>query len=535
MASTDISAPTTSLFGRVNLFADESVPGAVIRLAQVNRVPVLSWLFELAAGVTGKTYHLLPDLIADYAALEHIAMLAHWDAQAFASRAWRPHTTTSEPYLHFERMVHPRDSIMTHRGQFCPACLRDAAYWRSDWDLAHVTACPRHGNWLVDACPNCGKLISLSRATLCHCRYCGADYRGAVASSAPRTVLDVTEDVAALAPIRLGYPGHLHVEAYETLFLLIRLLATRNEDLWNCRKVAADFSTRPLHERRVGVERIAICREGFSYRADKIMGALAQVFEHLDVIPKEHAIRDRIECSLAGSRLLAPTQRILLHGDTEPLTPFAVRRLHGDLPYCRSLQEAACYLGIDPIECSALVRRHLLSLPCAQECFDADELLTARDFLDSLLSVQELDRLTGLPGLGPELVRTHLLEQWSYPEGTPARYTLESVIALQDRLRLAVHKRAGCMGIMSLGEMLKQWCLDARAAAAILAQVVSLGVSPVAWSAPWRLMDLCFESTDEALQRFKNETTHVADAMEPRGAPSPSGVDQRAVRENLVS
>jgi hypothetical protein len=91
------------------------------------------------------------------------------------------------------------------------------------------------------------------------------------------------------------------------------------------------------------------------------------------------------------------------------------------------------------------------------------------------------------------------------------------------------------MGIMSLGEMLKQWHLDARAAATTLAQVVSLGVSPVAWGAPWRLIDLCFESTDEALQCFKNETADVADAMESHGAPSLSSADQRAARKYLLS
>lgn len=316
---------------------------------------------------------------------------------------------------------------------------------------------------------------------------------------------------------------------------MIRLLATQNEDLWSDRKVALDFSTRPLHERRFGVEQLANCREGFSYRADKILGLLGQVFEHLDVIRKAHVVRGRIEQLLAGSHLLAPTQRIILYGNPEPLMPSAVGRLNGDLPRCRDLRQAAHYLGIDPTECSSLVRRHLLTLPSPDEGFDADELLAARDFLDSLLCTQELDQLTGISGLGPELVRARLLTQWRFPEGAPPRYMLESVVALQDRLRLAVRVRRGCTNVISLGEILTKRRLDVGTAATILAQVAGLGVSPVSWRTPWRFADLCFEATDETLRRFQDETVSATDVHTPYDELSLASSNQQSDGRNWGS
>lgn len=72
----------------------------------------------------------------------------------------------------------------------CPACLGndEVPYMRLQWRLGYVIACPRHGQWLLDACPNCRRAIwptgygvastlHASHTSHAHCWACGFDLR----------------------------------------------------------------------------------------------------------------------------------------------------------------------------------------------------------------------------------------------------------------------------------------------------------------------------------------------------------------------
>lgn len=62
--------------------------------------------------------------------------------------------------------------------QFCPYCLREAAYQRRAWRVRKVAACIHHECLLVDQCPNCNSYLleeDILKATCRNCLYPLAD------------------------------------------------------------------------------------------------------------------------------------------------------------------------------------------------------------------------------------------------------------------------------------------------------------------------------------------------------------------------
>ncbi|WP_372397770.1 TniQ family protein [Azospirillum sp. HJ39] len=56
------------------------------------------------------------------------------------------------------------------RQKICTACFREKPVFQSVWDISAWIACPVHGNQLIDRCPECGRLLSWSRAAYtCEC------------------------------------------------------------------------------------------------------------------------------------------------------------------------------------------------------------------------------------------------------------------------------------------------------------------------------------------------------------------------------
>lgn len=60
-------------------------------------------------------------------------------------------------------------------GQFCPACLAEAAYHRLLWSATAVAACVRHRVLLAQGCPACGTATRIRDIATARCGACGAD------------------------------------------------------------------------------------------------------------------------------------------------------------------------------------------------------------------------------------------------------------------------------------------------------------------------------------------------------------------------
>ncbi|MGC7405386.1 TniQ family protein [Pandoraea pneumonica] len=55
------------------------------------------------------------------------------------------------------------------RPRYCPVCLAQVPYWRAQWDLTLMVACPTHRVLLCDACPGCHRALSWKRRRVLEC------------------------------------------------------------------------------------------------------------------------------------------------------------------------------------------------------------------------------------------------------------------------------------------------------------------------------------------------------------------------------
>ncbi len=78
-----------------------------------------------------------------------------------------------------------------HAGQFCPLCLRDAAYHRLFWMPIAMSACLEHSCLLKDRCQHCNKSISIREIVEARCHQC----RGALTEA---EVIPLNDDLGLL-------------------------------------------------------------------------------------------------------------------------------------------------------------------------------------------------------------------------------------------------------------------------------------------------------------------------------------------------
>lgn len=62
--------------------------------------------------------------------------------------------------------------------RYCPQCLCESQWWRSEWRLLNQVICQEHHGWLRSRCHACGKPLRLPQTRFLSCA-CGADHRDA--------------------------------------------------------------------------------------------------------------------------------------------------------------------------------------------------------------------------------------------------------------------------------------------------------------------------------------------------------------------
>jgi hypothetical protein len=174
---------------------DESLMGYIIRLTEENGYDTPSWIFDLAglktdAGRGGWSAFYRPDF--DPAPLARVLGLtcSEFDSLKYGEGPGTRSVIFSDRSL-------PVEFIRFSAPKVCPACLRQANYYRRSWDLLPLTACPNHGLMLIDVCTGCGRRISWSRRKVSVCR-CGFDWRNCRPSGADADALEASRQVFRL-------------------------------------------------------------------------------------------------------------------------------------------------------------------------------------------------------------------------------------------------------------------------------------------------------------------------------------------------
>ncbi len=103
-------------------------------------------------------------------------VVADASLDAWRARLSGPRRLGGDTPLVLSAGVHHRTRTR-HALQFCPECLRDGTpYFRKEWRLGFVVACPRHGRALADACEHCDAPAVPHRSftgRLTDCHACG--------------------------------------------------------------------------------------------------------------------------------------------------------------------------------------------------------------------------------------------------------------------------------------------------------------------------------------------------------------------------
>lgn len=206
--------PPRPLLCRIPLLPGESLGSYLARLAAANGYDSLSLLLRLCnqrlAPLNLHRRNLSdPQRAEIFAVLAALACLtprelaqasAHYFARAPLWAEWsssRLHLADGAPLQILDARIRSKYLLRDHHAQFCPDCLREAAYHRLAWTPQEVWGCLEHRRLLRDHCPSCAAWVDVQDVVRGQCRECGAD----LTAAAPDSVL-TPFDVFAQQTIR---------------------------------------------------------------------------------------------------------------------------------------------------------------------------------------------------------------------------------------------------------------------------------------------------------------------------------------------
>jgi hypothetical protein len=159
-------------------FHDESFTGYMLRLAEMNEIPKISWILEHVGlrNHYGSIYKFNSDFKVDTKTLSKITGMDEGSLKNLL-------------YYHEYGMIRnitgnivvfgipiPYYFVVREKPKICPLCLAERNYCRKVWELSPVTVCPLHKCLLLDYCRKCKREINWKRLKVSVCN-CGADFR----------------------------------------------------------------------------------------------------------------------------------------------------------------------------------------------------------------------------------------------------------------------------------------------------------------------------------------------------------------------
>lgn len=152
---------------------NESLVGYLIRVAELNRYPRMSWIGNLAGvSLTDET------LCKMSTRLGRLAKVIGVSEAEMKSLCY--HASAKGNNLHVilpTGEIIPKEYLYWPSQRVCFSCLREKGFVSGLWDLKAVTHCPEHGELLHEACPSCKEPVEFNRGRLAPCLP-GCQYSG---------------------------------------------------------------------------------------------------------------------------------------------------------------------------------------------------------------------------------------------------------------------------------------------------------------------------------------------------------------------
>ncbi len=149
-------------------YADESLAGYLLRLAQSNYYQTPTWILNLAKN-QGRQIHFPLNSNKPI----KLSQLIQVDEELLKSIAFG--AITKDNIVKY--------SVYQGATRLCSDCLKKSLYSRLIWDSPMSGICPIHRCHLLDLCPECQQPIKWSRPSVAQCQ-CGFDFRNAVCAAA---------------------------------------------------------------------------------------------------------------------------------------------------------------------------------------------------------------------------------------------------------------------------------------------------------------------------------------------------------------
>src|SRR6266403_509111 len=192
-------------------YADESLPGFVLRLTELNQYDVITWILDLAKIPTNRWDFSLSSISVWN--LQQLQILTGVSESALRDLWYEPvnRAGTLHDYSLFGNPV-PRYTIRVCESKICPECLRERLYARKIWEFAAVTACPLHRRVLLDRCPRCNQRIGWRRTAIATC-VCEFDWRSWKGQQVTNDELHVAQRIYQLCNLIKADPSKSKVDA----------------------------------------------------------------------------------------------------------------------------------------------------------------------------------------------------------------------------------------------------------------------------------------------------------------------------------
>ncbi|AXK38128.1 TniQ family protein [Crenobacter cavernae] len=136
----------------------ESAIGYLLRLGAVNDLPTLPWLqaFQKRMDLPAQSLEAFFEQTTGHGATEMNCL-------------WGPSIPTLP--INPERKLGIKTTYWNlHHRRWCPDCLRESGYWKTEWLLTLQVACPAHRRLLHELCPACQQPVSWYSGGLHQCR-----------------------------------------------------------------------------------------------------------------------------------------------------------------------------------------------------------------------------------------------------------------------------------------------------------------------------------------------------------------------------
>lgn len=476
-------------------YPDESLGGYVIRLGEKNIVMSPSWLLQHMKDQARCPVDSAAVTARDRRLISVVESMAGLPAHSLLNKGFVDFTIGEAQYgIDPAWAKRPLDAYQRHHPMVCPACLEEVTYARKLWDLAHLPVCTQHGLALIDTCPNCGKRLSWKRIKVAHCGDCGADLRQAARVNVDPEVTELAS--LSLSHIPLGTEAHTELLSPEDLYRLVRLRALMKPGHGLEEALKENFIKLPLGDRLQALSLIAEAWNGRFLDSAHIRQILLENWRHLEALNANFHIRRELRRWVDTADLDDPVAGMILHDTPDADADKAYHLYSGNPPRFTDPQEIARFLGVEQPLLECLRWRYLLKYPTPRYlAYDADDVLECRDFLDDLMTPEEVDLIVGAPGISRMLEQSRLIEPWCRLAEKPC-YAPDSLANLFRAMLVKVLPKPAQGDALTLGQLAEG---NPDRLMELITRVLSGTVRAVHWAAPYRLVDLVVLEGNESL------------------------------------